>query len=69
VINADTVVSLSTTSTYVSVASTNKPNNTIILLVKQKNQQNDVTQIKRQEDKAKPGELGIGVSMGRTTQD
>lgn len=70
VINADTVVSHSTTSTYASVTSTNKPNNTKILLVKQKNQQNDVTQIKRDlQDKVKPGELGIGVSMGRTTRD
>lgn len=39
-------------------------------MVKQKGQQKDVTQIKKDlQNKVNPGELGIGVSMGRMTRD
>lgn len=56
-------------STYASIAA-NKSNNTKILLVKQKGQQNDATKIKKDlQEKVSPEELGIGVTMGRTTRD
>lgn len=48
----------------------NRPNNTKVLMVKQKGQEKDVKQIKKDlQNKVNPGELGIGLSMRRTTRD
>lgn len=54
---------------YATVAS-NPPNNTKVLVVKQKGSQKDIKQIKKDlQEKIKPAELGLGVSMGRPTKN
>lgn len=56
-------------TSYASIAA-GQPNNNKVLLVKQKGQQKDVKQIKKDlQNKVNPGELGVGVSMGRATRD
>lgn len=58
-----------TRSSYTSVTAA-PTNNSKVLVVKQKGQRKDVKQVKTDlQEKVNPEDLGIGVSMSRTTKD
>lgn len=58
-----------TNNTYASIAG-NQPNNSKVLVIKPKGQQRDVKQIKKDlQEKVNPSDIGIGVTMGRTTKN